>query len=247
MTFNHLVGILHPGQSLFWYLLWLSGAMTAPIMIYLMVESFFKTHSQLKYGLRLFLFAIISQIPFAMAFHTTVINFIGTLFLAFCVFLAFKYLSIGASNLNQMMLKTTNLNLAYFNADAKTKITKSLIHKTNSAIYVFMIGILLMIASVLGFYFCDWQFIACAYALIFYLLRNRQPIIQFGIAAFSYYLISTMIEHQLINQTLVGALFILFAGLIAQFLYTHEKGEYNLKYFFYIYYPAHILILTLLA
>ena len=35
-------------------------------------------------------------------------------------------------------------------------------------------------------------------------------------------------------------------ALIPLFLYSEKRGELNLKYFFYIFYPAHILLLTLL-
>lgn len=35
-------------------------------------------------------------------------------------------------------------------------------------------------------------------------------------------------------------------ALVPLFLYSEKRGELNLKYFFYIFYPAHILLLTLL-
>jgi hypothetical protein len=37
-----------------------------------------------------------------------------------------------------------------------------------------------------------------------------------------------------------------FVGLLLMLLYSEKRGKANLKYFFYIFYPAHLLILHLI-
>ena len=61
------------------------GRITAPLMIYLLVEGFIYTSSHLKYGLRLFLIGIASQIPYALCFHNYHLNFLLELFLIFSI------------------------------------------------------------------------------------------------------------------------------------------------------------------
>ena len=65
----------------------LLGRVAFPLYIYLLIEGFTHTKSKTKYAIRLFLFAIISEIPFDLAFSGTVFaprynNVFITLFLA---------------------------------------------------------------------------------------------------------------------------------------------------------------------
>ncbi len=68
------------------------GRLTAPIMLYFLVEGFIHTSSRKKYGVRLFAFGVISQIPYALANHNSLLKFdlnmIFTLFVIFLMLLA---------------------------------------------------------------------------------------------------------------------------------------------------------------
>lgn len=68
------------------------GRLTAPIMLFFLVEGYIYTSSHFKYGLRLFIFGLISQIPYALSHYNSLwkldFNVIITLFLTFLMLVA---------------------------------------------------------------------------------------------------------------------------------------------------------------
>lgn len=91
MLLNHIANVfLTPGTFLFEVLVDV-GYFTAITMCYFLVEGYGYTHSREKYGKRLLLFALLSQIPFNLAFteegviQYTGMNMIFTLFLCFLI------------------------------------------------------------------------------------------------------------------------------------------------------------------
>lgn len=91
MLLNHIANVfLTPGTLLFEVFVDV-GYFTAITMCYFLVEGYGYTHSKEKYGKRLFLFALLSQVPFNLAFteegviQFTGMNMIFTLFLCFMI------------------------------------------------------------------------------------------------------------------------------------------------------------------
>lgn len=71
MLLNHIANLfLTPGTLLCEIFLDI-GYFTAITMCYFLVEGFHFTHSKRKYGQRLLLFAILSQVPFMLCFSHT--------------------------------------------------------------------------------------------------------------------------------------------------------------------------------
>ena len=68
------------------------GRLTAPIMLFFLVEGFLHTSSRKKYGIRLLVFGLISQIPYALAHYNSLLkldfNVIITLFVTFLMLIA---------------------------------------------------------------------------------------------------------------------------------------------------------------
>lgn len=61
------------------------GYFTAPVMCFFLVEGYLYTRSKVKYGGRLFFFALLSQYPFHLAFGLKMLNMIFTLFCCFLI------------------------------------------------------------------------------------------------------------------------------------------------------------------
>jgi len=89
----------------------LIGRLTAPIMCYFLAEGFYYTRSKLKYGIRLFIFALISQGPFlyarGLAWNTLEFNMIFNLFLCFIILVCY-------SKIENMVLKLLSIVLLLY-------------------------------------------------------------------------------------------------------------------------------------
>ena len=95
MLLNHIANLfLTPGTLLCEVFLDI-GYFTAITMCYFLVEGYHYTRSKRKYGQRLLLFAILSQGPFMLAFHTPTGNMLLTLFLCFLILVCMERLPVG--------------------------------------------------------------------------------------------------------------------------------------------------------
>ncbi len=93
MLIDHIGAILYPDMSL----LRMIGRLSFPIFAFLVAEGFHHTHNIKKYGIRLGIFALISEIPYDLAFRGNLIDFYRqniffTLFLGLvCLWLYQRY------------------------------------------------------------------------------------------------------------------------------------------------------------
>ena len=85
MLLNHIALIFLPAGSLLAEVFTDIGYFTAPTMCFFLAEGYAYTSSKGKYGLRLLLFAVISQIPFSLAFAFGNLNMIFTLLCCFLI------------------------------------------------------------------------------------------------------------------------------------------------------------------
>ena len=84
MFMNHFsYWFLEPGSAAYGLCVYI-GWVTAPCMCWFLVQGFYHTHDRRKYGLRLLAFAAISQWPFMLYFYDAPhVNMIGTLFICY--------------------------------------------------------------------------------------------------------------------------------------------------------------------
>lgn len=173
------------------------GRLAFPIFCFLLVEGFLHTANKQKYAVRLLLFALISQIPYSLAFSQQLfslsnLNVFFTLFIGFLVMVGLDKFKPFSSKyvFYQIVIVVLGVVLAnWLQTDYGGKI-----------------GILLIVTL--------------------YLFRNH-----------------------FLYQALVGSLIILqnsIFGILAfplLFFYNGTRGK-QWKYFFYLFYPIHLLLLT---
>lgn len=186
------------------------GRLTAPIMCMFLAEGYFYTSSKKKYGIRLFVFAVISQFAYAFSHENPIyspnFNMIFTLFLCFLILLSNEKIENAA-------LKT----LAIF---ALTAVS----------------------------IFSDWGIIAPLWVLAFYLYKddtNRKTLLFCLIAAM--HVLMSVIFSITNGYNWYGELWQLGVYLFVplMFLYNGKSGKNTAfsKWFFYVFYPLHLIVL----
>lgn len=199
------------------------GYFTAPVMCYFLVEGYAYTRSKFRYGLRLLVFTVISQAPFYLALRLPMAGLPFTLNMFYTLFCSFLILV------------------------AREKIQ-------NPTWRGAVCGILVLI-TIIG----DWQIFA---ALLVYLLAEnwgdkRKMMINYMTIALIYCLFITR-NYMWGNyglaasvfHGLLGCLGIVAAGVVVLSFYNGKRAEHGRnfsKWFFYIFYPAHLLILYLVS
>ncbi len=191
------------------------GRMAFPIYCFLLVEGFKYTHSRLHYAARLFIFALISEIPFDLAFNNAILEFKSnnvffTLFLGLLTIIVLEWLkSVDRIEKSSSTIKWLLVTLVKC---------------------IIMISVVLVMMIIAEFILCsDYGAAGVGSVVIIYLLgSNRQ--IAFAVAVILLGLLSGTLEF-----------FALFM-LIPIHFYNGKRGI-SLKYVFYAFYPVHLLIL----
>lgn len=206
MFLDHIGYFIYSGRISFFNFI---GRLAFPIFAFQISEGYCHTKNLKKYVFRLFIFALISQIPF-MLFHNLIssgfaISVFGTLLLGlFCIIIYdkfdFKPLSIVIS-----------IGIA---------LISELIH-------------------------CDYGFYGVAIILLFYIFRNNKILMNLS------FIICTVLKYAYFiykyNNTIIYACLCAFTIFPLLFinLYNKKQGR-KLKYFLYIFYPTHLLIIYFL-
>lgn len=218
MLLNHISGIFLEHGTLLAEIFQDVGYFTAPVMCWFLVEGYQYTRSKKKYACRLFVFAVLAEYPFCLAFsYGTELSFSG-LNMLFTLFFCFLILLAGEK--------------------IKNKFLKILVW--------------LLLILVTGI--CDWPFMAAIYTIMFsYTCHSKKrAAVSFVFAAaifagFMYLSNSFMYpEGEAILRTLCASLGVLSAGVVVLCFYNGKRMERGRKFsqwFFYLFYPVHLLIL----
>ena len=220
MLIDHIAWAFVPTASLLGQVMHFIGRLTGPSMAVLLAEGYQYTKDKKKYALRLFLFALISWIPFDLfesgrwpGFEQGVLY---TLFLAFLVIWMWDEM------------------------------------KAHKAVKILLV-VLACIFSVFG----DWFFFVILWALFAYIYRENPKAkwISFGVIALVEIGIiggvTVLFSPASLWDVLMEQCFQLGVALVPVFLiffYHGEKGSKHPihKWFFYVFYPAHLLVLYLI-
>lgn len=221
MLLNHIADIFLRTGTWLCEIFTAVGYFTAISMIYFLVEGYDYTHSKKKYFLRLILFGFLSEIPYCLALTTEgIISFYG---------------------LNMMFTLALCFGLIWILDNMKSAIMKVIIS-------VLFIGL-----SVL----CSWAILAPIYTLFFIWAKSseKRKKAAFAISIFLFGLMSFLggIEHFTMSENILYALLSMIgmglAGICILYLYNGKqsvKGKNFSKWFFYSFYPVHLLILGII-
>ncbi len=190
MIIDHTGAVLFPDDMVFRYI----GRIAFPIFCFLLVEGFFHTRDVRKYMLRLGLFALISEIPYDLAFRDTVLEFEHQN--VFFALLLGVVMMCALEKSREWPIKVTEVLLAMWAAD---------------------------------FLCADYRFKGICLIGIYYFLRKSV----WGKHA------AGAVWNLIWNGSvqMYGA-----AATAFLIFYNGEKGA-SMKYFFYLFYPLHLLAL----
>ena len=222
MLCDHLWGTIVMGND------WLTciGRLTFPIYAFLLVEGYFHTKDLKKYVGRLFLFAMISEIPFNLAMGSSLFypvhqNVLWSFLIAFA-------------------LMTMNEK-----AKASGKLWLRILAGTGSVLLGYLLGLLTMV---------DFYHAGILTVLVFYFFRKRVWWSFLGQLVCLWYINMELLGGYMYEITLFGETFefvrqgLALLALIPIGLYRGRQGYHSrwFQYTCYAFYPAHLLILGLL-
>ena len=218
MMLNHIAHMFLAPETVLYEVFEDVGYFTAPVMCFFLVEGYSYTRSKINYGLRLLLFALISQIPFKLAFYFGSFNMIYTLLCCFLILAAMD--------------------------------------KIENRLLRIIVCTLLVFATAVG----DWPLIAPIYTILFYCSKGngKKNALSF-LAAYAMFVPFNAQNYvygvpgdrtlYVIGHTLLSGAGILAAAVMILFFYNGKRAEHGRnfsKWFFYIFYPAHLMVLYLI-
>ena len=190
MLVDHIGALFFPDVLI----LRIIGRISFPIFCFMVAEGCFYTKNMGLYLLRLFLFGLISQIPYSLCFGAK----LNVMFTLFC-----SALIIGA------------------------------FQRFNGSVVSLAVSVLILVLC--GSLGLDYGVYGVSLVLVFYFLRaNRSA----SLAVSS----GLTLVQSAVSPFQASALL----SCIPLALYNGQRGKANLKYFFYIFYPAHLLLLGMI-
>ena len=213
MVIDHIAWDFVPTMSVLGQVMHFIGRLTGPGMALLLAEGYQHTKSRKKYALRLFIFAMITWVPYDLhslghwpCYGMDMFGMIFTLWLAFMTVWMWD----------------------------KLKVPKAL-------------KIVLVVLSCILSLFGDWCIFAVLWALFAYIWRDdpKKKWTSFAIVA-----VAEVVLSMVFMGSVIGSLFQVGVVLVPLLFlcYNREPGSKKPfhKWFFYVFYPLHLLVLFLI-
>ena len=215
------------------FVMYAAGGFTFPIMAFFVVEGYKYTSNLKKYLLRIFLFGVIAQIPHMIAFRlfTSGPNIMFLIFLGLVLLILYDKIKIRVFFWLIFVVAivfTAILGfdwwiigpviMVMYHAISKESVRRTLPAIVAGAFYVIMVGFALLSFQIAAAQ--GEQYLAEIEAMVGATRELMLPTIAFSVGCF---IVAYMIRH--------------FSG---------ERGK-RMKYFFYIFYPVHFIVLAIIA
>jgi hypothetical protein len=226
-----------------------TGRLAFPIFVFLIVEGFHHTKDVKKYLKRLGIFALISEIPFDLAFyqyhyHSEIINDIENMISA-----DNEYRIGLQNNLIERLNSSQNVFFTLFLGLLLIYIM-SLVEKQYR--HQMLVNNLLNGALTIGFcalaYIIKTDYSVAGILLIvaFYLFRGSKTMLTIVLLIITSTILSNINSYRATGNILYIISTFATLSMIPIALYNGKKGK-SVKYIFYIFYPAHLLIIYLIS
>ena len=222
MLCDHLWGTIVPGND------WLTciGRISFPIFAFMIVEGYFHTKSIKKYACRIFVFAVLSEIPFNLAMGSHVFY-----------------------SIHQNVLWSFLISLGLIHLNEKAKATDKIWIRICTGVGTVLLGYIIGLVTMVDFYHAGILTV-----LVFYFFRQRKWWSYIGQVLCLWYINTEMLGGFAYEISLRGETYFFvrqgFAmlALIPIWLYRGKQGYHNktLQYIYYAFYPVHLLILGVL-
>ncbi len=218
MTIDHIAWAFVPTASVLGQVLHFVGRLTAPIMCWSIAQGYVHTRSFRAYLLRLAGFAVLSQIPFSL------------------------FLTMGPFGHQLNVLYTLCLGLLAIRVQDKV---------ADRGLRV-LLTVLILVLSLAG----DWAYYGVAMCLIFYTFRdrpagrNRAMVLLAALMVLDMGLGPVLVDGRDLGRALFSS--VMHLGVLGSlFFISRASGEKGRplpggRWFFYAYYPAHLLVLYFL-
>ncbi|MDY4668944.1 MAG: TraX family protein [Oliverpabstia sp.] len=195
------------------------GTIAFPLFCFLLTEGFRYTKSKKRYIGQMFVFALISEIPFDIGFFSEYSRMEGT----FPFY--FKYQNVFFTLFLGLVALVLLEKLSCKSSNRVDKIKTVILQVVSVAV----------ISAVAELFCCDYGMEGILYIVIFYICRKNRiyQVFMFLLV----YMAAT--GNQPPVCTLIACLIIL--------LYNGKRGKIKIKYFFYGFYPIHILLLYVIT
>lgn len=215
MTIDHIADLLYPGMPNIFMsnIMHIIGRLTAPIMFFFICEGYYYTKDVKKYISRLFIFALISHFAYCFAFG---INFI----------------SFSTGNIfNQTSIMWT---LAW------AVVALHILHGKNN-LKEWQKWLLIILINLITF---SSDFSSIAVMTILFMYDRRGNLKSQMISMMAWLSLYALISYLFVSKTygLIAMTAILVYPLLKN--YNGKRGKVKwLKWFFYLYYPLHLIII----
>lgn len=223
MLSSHIVIVfsenLSPDTSLWMYYF---GRLSFPIFAFFIANGWRRTHSRLLYIIRILIMAIVSQVPYSLALY-------GASFGSFKSFFVGAPLNIGFTFLLAM------LSLWIFDLLRKMSFPKVL-----SAVCAFIPAFLF---ETLTPFHVDYGYFGVLLILVMYITMGDDSLMFLSSAAVFAAMCATF--GDLVMTVRLDVFLCYIAAAVLLMFYNGRMGA-KAKYLFYIFYPAHLLVLYLL-
>ncbi|MCI8621203.1 MAG: conjugal transfer protein TraX [Clostridia bacterium] len=197
------------------------GRIAFPIFAYQITEGYTHTHNLKKYFSKLCIFALISQIPFML------------------------FTSIFLSEIHLNIFFTLALGLGAIIIYDKLDNIKQ--EKKSTHIFYKIMGILsaFVFSAFSEFAKCDYGYFGVLVIFSFYLFRNNKFLMNFSFIILVFIFYGKNLLYSSLTDVYLWIIVFTISALFFINLYNHKKGK-DTKYFLYLFYPMHLLIIYLL-